>query len=127
MKSGVVYFRFVAIVLIVFGVLALLLPDQYLSMLGADASTGGRLWGRAFGAVSLAFGVMIWMLDPASHQRQRRIAASGAALAFALTGLTDVVSVISGDLPPVGWTFVAFNAAMVGLALYYWATPAPSH
>ena len=118
MKSGVAYFRFVAIVLIVFGIIGLVFPDEYISLLGVDASAGGRLWGRAFGAVSVGFGVMFWMMNP-SGPRARRIGAVGAALAFGLTGLGDVVSVLTGDLPTYGWGFVAFNAVMVGLALYY--------
>ena len=119
MKSGVAYFRFVAIVFIVSGFLGLVLADQYISLLSADASAGGRLWGRAFGAVSVGFGVMFWMMNPSGDQRARRIGAVGAALAFGLTGLGDVVSVLTGDLPTYGWGFVAFNAVMVGLALYY--------
>jgi len=125
MRSGVVYFRFVAIVLIAFGLLSLIWPDQYISLLGADASVGGRLWGRAFGAVSLSFGVMFWMMDPSGDQRARRIGAIGAGLAFGLTGIGDVISLIAGDLPAYGWGFVAFNAVMVALALYYLLTPIP--
>lgn len=49
MRSGVVYFRFVALVFIAFGLVGLVLVDQYSSLLGVDASVGGRLWARAFG------------------------------------------------------------------------------
>lgn len=125
MRTGVAYFRFVAIVFILSGFLGLVFADQYISLLSADASVGGRLWGRAFGAVSAGFGVMFWMMDPSSDQRARRIGAVGAALAFGLTGLGDVVSVLAGDLPAYGWAFVVFNAVMVGLALYYLFAPAP--
>jgi len=62
---------------------------------------------------------MFWLIDPSHAPRERRIGAAGAALACGVTGLTDVVSVTSGDLPTYGWGFVAFNAAMVGWALTY--------
>jgi predicted membrane channel-forming protein YqfA (hemolysin III family) len=125
MKTGVVYFRFVAIVFILSGILGLVFADQYISLLSADGSVGGRLWGRAFGAVSFAFGVMYWMMDPSGDQRARWIGAVGAALAFGLTGLGDFVSVLGGDLPAYGWAFVVFHAVMIGLALYYLFTPTP--
>lgn len=126
MKSGVAYFRVVAILLILFGIIGMGFVDQYDSLLGVEASVGGRLWGRGFGATAVGFGVMLWMLDPASDQRQRKIGAIGAALAFGLTGLTDVISVVTGDMPVYGWAFVALNAVLAGLALYYLFTPAPS-
>ncbi len=125
MKTGAVYFRFIAVVFILSGILGLVFADQYISLLGADGSVGGRLWGRAFGAVSFAFGVMFWMMDPGGDQRARRIGAIGAALAFGLTGLGDVVSALAGDLPAYGWAFVVFNAVMLGVALYYLFTPTP--
>ena len=123
MRSGLVFFRFVAFLFIVSGFLGLVLPDPYISLLGAEASAGGRLWGRAFGAVSIGIGTMFWMLDP-SRDRMRRIGAAGAALSFGITGTGDVVSVIGGDLPAYGWGFVAFNGAMVLWALYYLFTSA---
>lgn len=126
MKSGVVYFRFASLVIILFGIIAMMFVDQYDSLLGVEASVGARLWGGAFGATAVGFGVMLWMMDPTSDQRQRRIGAIGAAFAFGLITLTDVASVITGDLPAIGWAFVAFNAVMTGLALYYLLTPAPS-
>lgn len=111
------YFRLVAVIFIVSGIIGMVAPDGYLSSLAVDASVGGRLWGRAFGAVSLAFGVMFWMMNPAVHRREQRIGVIGAALAFGLTALTDIVSVVAGDLPSYGWVFVAVNAVMFGLAL----------
>lgn len=126
MRSGSVYFRFVAFVFIVSGLLGLIFPDQYMSLMDIGASVGGRLWGRAFGAVSLGFGAMFWVMDPGGDQRVRKTGAIGAALAFGLTGIGDVVSLVTGDLPAYGWGFVAFHAVMVGLALYYLLTPAQS-
>jgi hypothetical protein len=111
------YFRVVAIIFLASGLVATVFSDQYVSLLGADASVGGRLWGRGFGAASLALGAMFWMMDSVAHRRERRIAAIGATVAFGVTGLTDVVSVATGDLPIYGWGFVAFNAVMVVLAL----------
>jgi len=52
------YFKLVAIIFIGFGIVAAAIPDEYIALLGVDASVGGRLWGRAFGATSLAFGVI---------------------------------------------------------------------
>lgn len=125
MRTGVVYFKFVAIVFVLSGFLGLVLADEYISLLGADSSVGGRLWGRAFGAASVAIGVMFWMTDPSRDRRSKRVGAVGAALAFGLTGFGDVVSVLAGDMLTYAWAFVAFNAAMFGLALYYLFTPAP--
>lgn len=128
MRSGLVYFRFVALVFIVSGLLGLVLPDQYMSLMDVGASVGGRLWGRAFGAVSVALGVMFWMMDPSGDPRARRVGAIGAALAFGLTGIGDVVSLVTGDFAAYAWAFVAFNAVVVALALalYCLRTPAPS-
>jgi hypothetical protein len=130
MRSGVVYFRFVAVMFVAFGLIGLVFVDQYSSLLGGDAGAGGRLWGRAFGAVSVGFGAMLWMMDPRRNQRARRIGAIGAALAFGLNGIVDVVSLVTGDWPAssinLGWVFVAFNAVMMGFALYYLFTPASS-
>jgi len=117
MKFEVIYFKVVAIIYILSGILGLFFADQYISLLDADASTGGRLWARAFGAVSVGFGVMYWMMNPSKDQRARKIGAVGAALTFGLTGLTDLISVLTGDLPPVGWGFIAFHVVMVGLAI----------
>lgn len=125
MKSGTLYFKFAAIIFILSGFLGLLLADQYISLLSADASVDGRLWGRAFGAVSVAVGVMFWIIDPSDDQRARQVGGAVAALAFGLTGIGDVVSVLGGDMPAYGWAFVGFNAAMVALAIYYLLTPPP--
>lgn len=123
-RSGVVYFRFVAVMFIAFGLIGLALVDQYSSLLGADAGAGGRLWGRAFGAVSVGFGAMLWMMDPRRDPRARRVAAIGAALVFGLNGIADVVSLVTGDWPAssmtLGWVFVGFNAVMAGLAVYFY-------
>lgn len=124
MRSNTIYFRLVAVIFIASGLLGMVIPDQYIALLGVDPSVGGRLWGRAFGAASLAIGAMFWMMDPVAHRRERRIGATGAVLAFGLTGLTDVVSVIGRDLPSYGWGFVVFNAVMAGIALYLLASPA---
>ena len=124
MRSGVVYFRVAAVIFLVGGVIGLVIPDQYIAILDVDASVGGRLWGRAFGGVSVGFGAMLWMIDPSNDHLGRRIGAVGALLAFGLTGLGDVVSLIQGDLPPLGWAFVAFNAVMTGFAIYYLTKPA---
>jgi hypothetical protein len=110
------YFKLVAVIFIGLGVVAAVAPDQYISLLGVDPSVGGRLWGRAFGAASLGLGVVFWLIDPVAERRERRIAAIGAVLAFGFTALTDVVSVVGGDLPAYGWGFVAFNVVMVLLA-----------
>lgn len=118
MRSGVVFFRMVAVIFLVSGAIGVLAPDQYIALLGADASVGGRLWGRAFGAAGLAFGAVLWMLEPRTA-RERRLGAVGAIVAISLTGLTDLISVVGGDLPTTGWAFVAFNAAMAGSGAYY--------
>ena len=125
MKSGTIYFKFAAIIFILSGVLGLVLADQYISLLSADASVGGRLWGRAFGAVSGAVGVMFWVIDPSGDKRARQVGGVVAALAFGLTGIGDAVSVLGGDMPAYGLAFVGFYAAMVALALYYLLTPPP--
>lgn len=111
------YFRLVAVIFIASGLLGMVIPDQYIALLGADPSVGGRLWGRAFGAASLAIGVMFWLIDPVAHRRERWIGATGAVLAFGATALTDAVSVVGGDLPAYGWGFVAFHVVMVLLAV----------
>jgi hypothetical protein len=110
-------FRIVAITFLAFGLVAAVFPDQHVSLLGADASIGGRLWGRAFGAASLDLGAMFWLIDPVAQRRERRIGAIGAVLVFGVTALTDAVSVVGGDLPGYGWSFVAFNAVIVVLAV----------
>ena len=95
MRAAVVYIRVVAIVFLIFGVIALVVPDGYLALLGADASVGGRLWGRAFGAAAVTFGAVLWELsrgDPAGV----RLAARAAVLVFGLTGLADLLSVVQG-------------------------------
>jgi hypothetical protein len=124
MRTGFIYFRFVAIAWIGAGLFGLVLPDLYSSLLGVEASVGGRVWARGFGAVSVAFGAIIWLLEPSSDQRTRRAAATGAALAFGLTGIGDIVSLVAGDSPINAWALVAFNAVMVVLALFYMLTPA---
>jgi hypothetical protein len=121
MSAGVVYVRIVAIVFLVFGVIALAVPDRYVALLGADASVGGRLWGRAFGAAAVTLGACLWELsrgDPA----ELRLAARAAVLVFGLTGLADLLAVVQGDLPTIGWVFVAFNAAMAGLGASFAVT-----
>lgn len=123
MSRSRVYFRLVAVIFIASGLIGIVIPDQYIALVGVDPSVGGRLWGRAFGAASLAIWTMFWMMDPVAHRRERRIGAIGAVLAFGLTGLTDVVSVIGGDLPSYGWGFVVFNAAMAALALSLLSDP----
>jgi len=126
MRSGFVYFRFLAVSWIVVGLLGLVFPDQYSSMLGVEASVGGRVWARGFGAVSVGFGAVFWILEPSSDQRARRAGAIGAALAFGLTGIGDVISLVAGDMPTYAWALVAFNVVMVALALYTLFPPAPS-
>jgi hypothetical protein len=121
MRAAVVYVRIVAIVFLVFGVIAAAVPDGYIVLLGADASVGGRLWGRAFGAVAVAFGAVLWEL-PRKGPSGVRLAARAAVVAFGLTGLVDLLSVLQSDLPTIGWGFVAFNAAMAGLGASYAAT-----
>lgn len=112
-----IYFKLVAIIFLAFGIVAAIAPDQYISLLDVDASIGGRLWGRGFGAASLGLGAMFWLIDPVAQRRERRIGAISAVLVFGVTALTDVVSVVGGDLPTYGWSFVAFNAVMVVLAV----------
>jgi hypothetical protein len=126
MRTGLVYFKIVAIVYILSGIIGLVFADQYVSLMGVDASVGGRLWGRAFGAVSVGFGVLYWVMNPSDDRRFRKIGAIGAVLTFGLTGLTDIVSVLAADLPAYGWAFVAFNAVMVALALNLLFTPVSS-
>jgi hypothetical protein len=88
-----------------------------MSLLDVEASTGGRLWGRGFGAAALGFGWVLWVLDP-SVDRERRVAASGAAVAFIATALTDAAGTVSREFTsPLGWTFVAFNTVMAVLAV----------
>jgi hypothetical protein len=124
MRSGIVYFRFVAIAWIAAGLFGLVFPDLYSSLLGVEASVGGRVWARGFGAVSVGFGAMFWLMEPSSDQRTKRTAAIGAALAFGLTGIGDIVALVAGDSPTYAWALVAFNVVMVGLAFYYLLTPA---
>jgi hypothetical protein len=124
MRSGLVYFRFVAIAWIAAGLFGLVFPDLYSSLLGVEANVAGRVWARGFGAVSVGFGAILWLSEPSSDQRTRRSAAVGAALAFGLTGVGDVVSLVAGDSPTYTWALAAFNALMVALALYYLLTPA---
>jgi hypothetical protein len=124
MRSGFIFFRFVAVSWIVAGLFGLVFPDQYSSLLGAEVSIGGRVWARGFGAVSVGFGALFWMIEPSSDQRERRAGAIGAALAFGLTGIGDVVSLLAGDSPTYTLVLVAFNVVMVVLALYYMLTPA---
>lgn len=123
MRSGFVYFRFAAIAWIVAGLFGLVFPDLYSSLLGVEASMGGRVWARGFGAVSVGFGAIFWLLEPSSDQRTRRAAAIAAALAFGLTGIGDVVSLAAGDSPTYAWALVAFNALMLALALFWMLTP----
>lgn len=75
-----IYFKLAELIFVASASLGAAFPDACIALLGSDASTDGRLWGRAFGA-----------------------AAAGAAVAFAITGLADANSVVSGDLPPYGW------------------------
>jgi putative effector of murein hydrolase len=126
MRNGLIYFKIVAIVYILSGIIGLVFPDQYLSLFSVGGSVGSRLWGRAFGAVSMGFGIMYWTMTPSDDQRAKKIGTVVAALAFGLTGLTDVVSVLAGDLPVFGWAFVAFNAVLVWLALRLLLTPTAS-
>jgi hypothetical protein len=90
------------------------------------ASVSGRVWARGFGAVSVGFGAMFWMLEPSSDQRARRAGAIGAALVFGLTGIGDVISLVASEMPTYAWALVAFNVVMVALALYTLLSPAPS-
>jgi hypothetical protein len=124
MRSGFVYFRFVAIAWIAAGLFGLVLPDLYSSLLGVAASVGGRVWARGFGAVSVGFGAIFWLIEPSRDQRTKRAAAIAAALAFGLTGAGDIISLVAGESPSYAWALVAFNALMVVLALYYLLTPA---
>ena len=50
--------------------------------------------------------MVLLMMDPDSYRRERWIGSIGADLAFGVTGLTDAVSPIGGDLPTYGWGFV---------------------
>jgi hypothetical protein len=60
---------------------------------------------------------VLWVLDP-SVDRERRVAASGAAVAFIATALTDAAGTVSREFTsPLGWTFVAFNTVMAVLAV----------
>lgn len=46
------YFKLVAVILLASGLIGIAVPDQYISLLGADGIVGGRLRGRAFGVAS---------------------------------------------------------------------------
>lgn len=121
MKSGLVYLRAAAVIFAISGLIGLLMSDQYLDVLfGIDGSVGGRLWGRGFGAAAIGLAIVLWMTDQSST-RELRLGFLGAAAAFALTGLGDVVSVLRGDLEPIAWAFVALNAAMATLGAIYFA------
>ena len=63
---------------------------------------------------------MLWVVDQTST-RQLRLGLIGAVVAYALTGLGDLVSVIQGDFEPVAWAFIAFHAAMAILGVVYLA------
>ncbi len=119
MRTGFVYLRVTSVVFGVSGLIGLFLPDQYLDVLfGIGGSVGGRLWGRGFGAAAIALAAVWWMVDTTAS-RDLRLGLVGAIVAYGLTGLGDVVSVIQGDFGPVAWAFVAFHAVMAGLGAIY--------
>ncbi len=119
MKTGLVYLRVTAAIFAVSGVIGLIIPDQYLDVLfGIGGSVGGRLWGRGFGAAAIGLAVVLWMVDQTAR-REIRLGLVGAVVAYGLTGLGDVASVIQGDFAPVAWAFVAFNAGMASLGAIY--------
>lgn len=125
MRNGFVYLRVTAVIFAVSGLIGLFLPDQYLDVLfGIEGSVGGRLWGRGFGAAALGLAVVLWVVDQTST-RQLRLGLIGAVVAYALTGLGDLVSVIQGDFEPVAWAFIAFHAAMAILGVIYLARSSP--
>lgn len=117
-STGNLYLKITGVVFMASAVISVVIPDPYIELLGVEGSTGGRLWGRGFGAVAAGFAVILFMINPLEH-RQRRLGLAGAVIAYALTGLTDIVSVTQRDLPTYGWGFVAFNALMTGLGFYY--------
>lgn len=121
--TGNLYLKITGVIYLMSALIGVVIPDPYIQLLSVEASTGGRLWGRAFGAVAAGFAVILFTLDP-HDSHQRKIGLIGAVIAYTLTGLTDIVSVIQGDLPPYGWGFVAFNALMTGLGIYYLNRPA---
>lgn len=125
MKSGLVYLRVTAVIFAVSGLIGLFIPDQYLDVLfGIEGSVGGRLWGRGFGATAIALAAMLWMVDHTAT-RELRLGFLGAIVAYGLTGLGDVVSVIQGDFEPVAWAFVAFHVSMASLGAIYMARSGP--
>lgn len=124
MKTGFVYLRVTAVIFALSGLIGLFIPDQYLDVLfGIEGSVGGRLWGRPFGAAAIGLSVMLWMVEQST--RQLRLGLTGAIVAYGLTGLGDIVSVIQGDFEPVAWVFVAFNLVMATLGAIYLARPSP--
>ena len=121
MKSGLVYLKVTAVIFAVSGLIGLLIPDQYLDLLfGIEGSVGGRLWGRGFGATAIGLAIVLWMVDQTS-MRELRLGLAGAVVAFGLTGLGDLVSVLQSDFEPMAWAFVVFNAVMASLGAIYFA------
>lgn len=121
MKNGLVYLRVTAVIFAVSGLIGLFMPDQYLDVFfGVEGSVGGRLWGRGFGAAALGLAIVLWVVDQTS-KAELRLGLLGAVVAFALTGLGDVVSILQGDFESVAWAFVAFNAAMATIGTLYLA------
>lgn len=123
--SWKLFFRIVAIVLFVSGAIGLIAADQYMSTLDVEASVGGRLWGRSMGGLAIGLGVIVWLAFTPKYERSRRPAAIGVVAAFGVTMVVDIVSTVGGDLPAMGWSFVALNGIIAVFAAVYWRTQSP--
>lgn len=125
MMSWKLFFRIVAIVLFVSGVIGLVAADQYMSTLDVVASVGGRLWGRSMGGLAIGLGVIVWLAFTPRFETTRRPAAIGVLVAFGVTMVVDIVSTVSGDLPAMGWSFVVLNGVIAVFAAVYLRTRSP--
>jgi len=108
MKLGYV-FIYQAVVSLLFGIVALAVPETLGSTYGASLDKTAQTLAQYFGAAYITIGLVSWFLRNASPSTERTWVVRSLALGGLLSLVPDTLAITNGLVNALGWLNVALG------------------
>ena len=109
-----------ALLALLFGLAALLVPAQFVALFGVELSEAGLLTTRLFGGHLVALGVLDWVARNDLRGGGRQGAERGIVLANLLSPALSIVVVVVGILGGIVNALAWVNVALLALLVIGW-------
>ena len=107
-----------AIVLLVFGLGCLFVPDLFWSVFGITFTPGSQLVTRAFGGVILGNVLEAWLIRKSADPSALRIFVLEQFVAWGVSLVVSLIGVLGGVMNALGWAVVVLSLFWTVLAAY---------